>query len=1136
MEAIAPALHAFYSNQLRDGDRQALHDRLLSYLDCDACVDAANAYVVKCTSKLGVEGDTVNVSSAEIDPIVLHYALHTLESRMRRSFASTVSEVRNILLKNLVDFVVTVYGWNRACSVSQTGHMDSSQIEKISVPHHVVAKAARAAVEIGKREWVIDGSALFPRLVFGLINENGHLALSPPRILGGMLILTILIDDALDISRSDMLSSHRSILTKRIVSVADKLIAALEVGLRVRGPGFPTNVPAAAARSMGSILRVAPNVAVEAVSILKRCVLMNASDEVGIESLAVLTDVYGESKIPLSESWETTLSHVSGLLEAVALSRDNTLHSEELSLYRKRLIVYAESVLCRCIAIPVAAPMLERSLNALMGVTMRWASVCPASFINVLDTWINMIEALEDSGGEASPLLRTALTALAELCLKACWYSTNGAVLKSLHSNDEEQVSALEDEARDDTFSFSRLGSIRDDESDVLADIGANPASLSSMASIFSAVCGGEGLVVTGVEESPEVDFDPCLISAQEYASKCVDTLACVARVLPELIGCAVAEKACAVLTFSFPGHVSATDLEDVSTACALGFAVSQLFPQDSDCARALIHAAYFRLRTPSCDFREYRNHMLLTRLMRLVTAVSMALSTPQCANREQMLATLSSIARQIVDDPSQRSTVRMAASLMSLALARTYLGDASFWEAPVSPLSIIRTNNRVISTLGVVGIASATINGPALGTSEQVGFPLRVSRLASFCGAIYEDFVASCSCDPTRFASDSVAKISRGAYIVRASFRFFDGKPGSCLDAAWGGLCRHLLSSAMSALHLMSEVRDKLLPSCDDDQRTEFFHAVGILIGCLSCGMRVFARQIKQENANISQEVIGRGITIAKGGGPSRLARSLVVLIRQELVDGFATDKQHLVLPMIELALHSLEGDIDVALTAVSVLGETISHHWLLFWPGDTAASSLEHGNHNESVRFTASNATFRDAFIRVMHVFLTCLRCGQVGLRRSVLLALDRLDASRKLFSRRAAFRDVGGPIAAVQGCLSSMVPGTTQANEATSANLVADEAASVLWGVGFVDWKLFYGREPRNDRSVKAVTSESTEKGLLQTGVQALGLCTTEQVALLLTDFGTPTDKPTFCRSVAALANDLSFCSSVNTKVSL
>lgn len=125
-------------------------------------------------------------------------------------------------------------------------------------------------MELGKRQWVADTTSTFPQTVLSLIDQNGHTVSSLPRIYAGMALLTILVDDALDVSRADVRAADRLALNRRIASIADAVVAALEVGLRIGGPGLLPDVPAAAVRTVGSIMRVAPASAPAAMRLLRR--------------------------------------------------------------------------------------------------------------------------------------------------------------------------------------------------------------------------------------------------------------------------------------------------------------------------------------------------------------------------------------------------------------------------------------------------------------------------------------------------------------------------------------------------------------------------------------------------------------------------------------------------------------------------------------------------------------------------------------------------------------------------------------------------------------------------------------------------------------------------------------------------
>lgn len=1131
MDAIAPTLHAFYSPQLPEAQRRTLHDRLLSLLTSDQCIEAADGYIVQWTSKLSVEAITRDASVVH-DPLVLHYALHAIETRIRTAFDNTDRNIRELLLKHLVDFVIALHAWNRLCATCNSSPSDIALSQRLSIPAYVGIKAARVVVEIGKRQWIYDQNSSFPRLVLGLTDQNGHLAMSLPRIFGGMLILTTLVDDALDVSRSDMRSAQRSLLSKRILSIADKIVAALEVGLRIRCPGFPNNVPASAARSIGNITRVVPVVASESAAILRRCVVANACDQVGAECLAVLADLYGESKIPLADSWEASLSHVSGLLESVAMGDTARGNDEHVILYRKRLAGYAESLLCRCIVARTNSALLERTLNGLMGVAIRWAGECPCAFPDALDAWINIVEAIEDADVDASPLLETAYGAVARLCLDRCMHSTNGAVLANLDAFEDDAAYDDSVQSQEISCSFRYLRSSREEEPDMLSEVGGDPLSLSSMAFMTGGFGEDQPSFNGNMEETTVSSGEVESILLEDYVSKCVDALVCAVRAFPGTIGIQAAEKVCAMLNSDVSAQsVAAEALEDLSTAVTIAFSIAPMISEDSDSARAFLRSATIRLVQMRSSGGSFANQRYFLRLLRLATAVCPSLGISNWTECQSIFSTLMNLGREIVQMSARSNSVRVAASMMLLALGRICHPVRMMPEPPILPTTIALMGNRVIASLGIVGVASWALN--ALEQTPEVRheeFTPRVKQLTSCCSIIFEDFIAASLLSHSHMNLEIVAKLSRGAFLMRVLFRYLGAKSTACREAVWTEFGQRLFLSAAGSLRTLSKFASET-GDWDEDRKIELFHSMGIFVGSIGCSLHVFRRQIARENSGLTHEVIGCGLEAVKHGGHARLGRALLLLLREELGDGFSKEKEHLVVPAMDLALRSLEGDADVAIAAVSVLGEALNRHWLLFWPGDTAAASVNIDISKMGGTSTSLRGYRPQVFQEALRALLRALGSTHISLSRASMLTLERLDASRKLYSRGPAFREIGGTITALGGCLRAMIPGISVGENRMTTNIVADEAASIIWGVASVDWAAFYGVETTGKGAGERKEMLSTCKGALQVAVEDLRICTLEQISILVHEFGNPTDRPTFLRCLSSLTNDISFCSSVN-----
>lgn len=1114
MDAVAPLLHAFYGATLSDAERQSVHSRLLEFLTTSACVEHADAYIAHSAAALDV--GVSSPSSTNPDALLLHYALHAIETRIRSGYEAMQPSSRRQLLSHLIDFTVAAFSWNMGSAASQ----NPAGLALISIPQYVIMKSARAAVELGKREWVADATTDFPRIVLALIDQNGHSTGSLQRIFGGMVMLTILVDDALDTNRADVRAADRAVLFKRIGSIADGIVSALEIGLRINGPGLPPTVPAAAARTVVSVTRISPSVASTAIDVLRRRSAGHSCDLVGAEVLGVLAELYGESKIPLPGPWGNVLAHLATLLNPVAMREVATGDSDSLTLYRKRLTAYAEAVLCRCIAVESSSVELEGVLNGLMGCTMRWATENPEAMPDALDAWMNILESLEDAEVEPNKLISIAYGALASLCSKCCMFSSNSSVLRRLDSFDDED---------DDCGPTSmHNGSMKLDDTEFLADVATRPAAMASM--LLAGTSGAPD--ATESDEAGEIGF----ITRATYTSKCIEALISIARVFPATIALQAADLACRALSSPAGvgvGEVAAESMLDKESGSIVCYSVAPWLPCDLAATRSLAAAvADLFGQSPSCrlvngsdtpgslvDPGLWRPR-LSTNLIRCATALATTFTSPNWPEGHRFATAFVQISRGLLQAGSKVSRpVSLAASILLLTMGDICRQTLFASEPPIPPVLVTCTPHRAISALGIVGAARW-----ALGSSSEEGqgqqnvaaqptgnvlggWSFKMAALQHCCGVVFAEFVAVCSEKASNLNGGSLDVLSRGALVTRSMvWSLYDEGP-DCKDAVWSAVVRELCGKMMFGLgqvcELASAARSPVAAKMDEDQRRDMLKCIGTLIGAMGCILRVFRRQVSTEAQNLPGEVIAAGLSAAKQEGSPPLARSLLTVLREQIGDGFGKDKQHLVAPGIELASQSLDGDPDVAMAAIGVITECLTRHWLLFFPDDVAVNTVN-GKNISAAPAHEANESIRKLYFVAFSSILNGVRHADGSVSRASMLALERLEAQRKLYSRGAAFRDIGGASATIGGCIGAV----------WSSPLGIEDACAVLWGVGRVDWNVFYGHS-----------------GALLGAIRTIGACSDDQGVRLLDSFGQPTDRPTFTRALVALVNDLRYTASMN-----
>jgi hypothetical protein len=1155
MDALAPLLHAFYEGDLSPSERGATHERLVAALAEDACAAAADAYVRRWAAALAAVGSGTAAAAAAPDPLLLHYSLHALELRARCAFAATAPRDRALAAVHTADLVVAAFACNRTlaaadptspCGTSPTavgaghgaglasptrayaqnnppsgsptgnacngmpqqqqhGHLQMQQgmqQQQQPVPAHVIAKAARVVVELGKREWIADATAEFPRMMLALIDQNGHSAASLPRIFAGMTILTTLVEDALDTSRVDMRASERLILAKRIASIADGVVAALEVGLRMSGPGLPTNTPAAAARTVGSVVRIAHHVAKDAVQVLRRAVLARY-DHVSSESLAVLTELYSESKLPLPGPWSEVLAHLSGLLNPIAMGETAQGHSEALTLYRKRLAGYAEAVLARSIASELETAAMERALNGLMGCTMRWAADSPEVFPDALNAWTGVLEVVEDAEIVPTKLLQTAYGIVVKLCIERCMFSTNSRVLRSLEDVDEDDMGQnLGDESVNALFN--------PDLAETIAEIGTNPSALSSLAFSSSGI-GGDGTV--GIEECP-VDINVSEVYRADYISKCVDTIALSSRILPATIGWETSTFACSVLTERKWSDDETEDeiLADQRTAATIAFTVGPMVPPDSPAAQALMKTVISLLASTSSAARVPR---LYTCLLRAATNLVPTLCVTTWSEGPALARLLAQNARLIVttrEVPTPSRSVAVGATIVLLSIGQQCRELVFAVEPPLTPNMLTTTTHHVVIALGLVGMARWSLSFDKIPQGQNPSPGELSGCMAVFQSgwkSVLEQYIRVCMRAPDGLDLGAVLIIAQGATLMRGAFWCVYSESGAFKDMLWGRVARESGDMSIRILRHLCNVLSS--DAIDSEAKQTISNCIGILIGFLGCMMRVFRRQLNAEAPMVADEVVAIGLEAAKRSQSPRLARALLLLLREQLGDGFSKEKEYLVGPSVALASQSLDGDLDVAIAGVGVLGEALIRHWLMFWPEDVVSAKGMNGTlaDGTGLRVQPASAHNQRTYNQALSGIFSAIARDEPSVSRAGMLVLESIHAARKLYSRNASFRTLGGPLCVVSSCIGAM--------SGTRASL-ADEAVAVIWGVANADWEAFY----RN--------------GMLEQIVRSTGACTEDQVGELVANFGSSTDRPTFSRAVFALVNDLGFYSAMRKGLAL
>lgn len=1098
MDAVAPLLHSFYNDRLSPDQRAAIQAQLLAALRADGCIDAAAGYVRRATDPRFAP-----------DPIVLHYALHAIETLARSAFSATPAAARAQLFSLLCDFLVAAYARNAQIAQQQT--TPSSQH---AVPSYVLGKAARAAVQLGKREWVADSTSAFPRVVLALIDQNGHSAASLPRIFAGMLLITVVVDDALDSSRPDMRSEERVTLQRNVRQIADGIVAALEIGMRISGPGLPRSVPVGAARAIGSLVRVERAVAAEALGVLQRCVNVNRMcDEVGAETLGVLAELFGESKVPLPRDWEGTLAHAASLLEAVAMGETARGDAEEVCLYRVRLVAYSEAIAHRVIGMQsdparIDFAPLERLLNGIMGVTVRWASESPDQFPAALDAWINMFDTLDvEDGFVVTPLVRRVFGAVSQLCVEKCMLTTNGMVLQKLESEDEdEDGSGATDVVNSKPKSSAGIVLDWDDAAELMAEVGSNPGSLGSMLFMSQDM----EIEAAGGEDD---GFSSCTRSS--YIDKCVEALYAVVAVDPGVVGGAALEFACKVLRTNPPPQPRPA-LLDVMTATRIAFSITPL------CLGAGIQQTSVLLEVVTEQLRggAHKNTKLGVMLFRTAASLARELARSPSERTQAIGMSLLDVATNALNSPETDDQIATAAALLLLVLDSQCRVLFFANRPPLEARLLAETRYRSVAALGVAGMTrwalvperDTATTLPAKWTAEQ--WQARQSTFRGMCEVVFRRFAQACSRGKAALDLDIVRELVRGAALLRTMFMSVYGAPSHAKDAMWGAVGVQMSQFCLSALSSLKYhvTMANSASQMDEDMQRAVFAAMGCLVGTVGCILRVSQRHVTTDVPSLARQTIELALDVSGGLGSVRMARALLKIIRDQLGEGASGENITLVRLGVALGAQILSStrDADVAVAAVGVLTEALMRNWLLFWPGDVAHGQLV-GNAQAKAAAAQAGAQGseenRQLYFTALKGILAAASHEDLAVCRSGLLGFEQLNASRKLYKRANAFRDAGAADATFSAAMQVLGAGGN-----TGRVSLRDEAVEVVWGIADADWSAFYG-------------------AMLSRGIAELGGVQSGQAAELVAKFGTATDRPSFARSLDALVNDISHFRQLN-----
>lgn len=1081
MDNLAPLLRAFYTGALSSEERSSIHARLLQSLRDPACISAGADYITQLTTKPDLQPD----------PFVLHYALHSLEVCARTSFASTPRETRSRLLQLLLDFLVSAHA-------RSTSHAPNIA----SIPSHALNKAAVAAVQLGLREWVNDSTHAFPRVILALIDQNGHTAESLPRILAGIGLVTGLVDAAVDGTRKDLPSADRAILLRQLKNIADGIVAALEIGMRISGPHFPRSVAVSAVRAVGSLVRVEPSCAAESVAVLKRCV-QGRSDLIGAEILGVLAEIYGEAKVKMPADWQSTIAHASGLLEAVAMGEAGLGDDEDVCLYRVRLIGYGEAVARRIIALGERVDALQRLFNGLMGISLRWAEDYPDQFVAALDAWLSILECLEDAEVESNELLVRVYGAVSDLCVKRSMHFSNGKVLGLLDEPDENQQGWSKRNGRHDSWRIQTIFRW-DEDAPVMAEVASDPVTMSSVLFASSDQTGDVDTVDQGDSLSA--------CSRATYVRKCVETMVACASMNSETVGVGVSEFVRNILQmkaqhFSQAKEVMKTDVEDLCTASLIAYCIVPLLPPNSSHLQQLFQVMPELMKSAV----ERREAKLAALLLRTAASLAKILANASPEFVQRVGSSLVPFGRKVLSSADCPEPVTVAAVLLLLSLDRFGRKVLFQREPPIEASMIVDTSHYAVAAIGIACMTRWALvperdpktSLPIKWTAEE--WEMRKSGFQQLCAGVFiglHKAVMGLGTTTDVNNWDIMLAVARGAGLLKTMVLSLQSIHGKSTDAFWTGVGSRTTQECMQALIGLRTHVSNAHSGMDADSRRVCCGVMGCIVGALESTLRVCARQVSAEAPDLAGKTIETVLEFAASQSSVRLTYAALRLIREQLANGSGLSPG----PSIQLAAQTLDRGVeqDVCVAAVNVLVEALKQHWRDFWPGDVVSLQV---NGSSSPASVTADASTQGLYMGAMHGLLKGLKSPDLATCRAALLGLQSLDAARRLYSRRAAFRENGAGDAVLTECLRIMGAGGEARRES-----LADEAVEVVWGIAKVDVGEFYSRT-------------------LPGAIKELGGISEEQGRALVDIFASVKERPGFVRKAASFANDFVYLRSLN-----
>lgn len=815
----------------------------------------------------------------------------------------------------------------------------------------------------------------------------------------GIKLLTTLISDIYPPSK-DMPHAQKQALSQKLRSIAEACVDMLEVGARMAGPFVPNDIPVSAVRAMGSLTRFAPTVTERVMLVLGRC-LTGRYDPVGREILSVLADIYSGRVVNANAGGIGAI--VAVVVEDVAMGRTVTCS------YFTRLIAVVEELVMRRLEV-------ERLLNAFMGITKRCVVEKPAWTLGIVDAWLAILDVLEEDG---APIGEKVCVALSGVCVGGCVFATNGDVLRKLSWGD------IDSDA--DTMTWEQCP-------DLVPEVVATPE--------YSAI-----LFVTSLADIGELidDDEGDGVAREHYVAKLVECIVATSRLSPTVAKDAATFAVRVMRETVNSGCKDEERLGDMHVGAALAFGIGGIAAgMPPEICRGVLEAVVDVLSAGA-----WRTDIEVgVALFRCAGVLVPVLKQADVEYVRRVGEVLVRVANEALSESEEK--VCLAACVALLCLDRV---ARKIVFASVPPVDV-----RVVETSKFPGVVCMAVGGfvrwcvvpprtemqgggilPVKWGDEEWG--ARRETFGRFCDGLFARFDAWA----TRGDVSGMDEVAKGTAMLRVITKSVHGVTGEVGNVVWSAVVKRVAELCERALRkLMAFTKE---PTVQLDVRDVCLRLVAGIVGAIDDVCRCFRRRVTAEMPSLGAGVVNTMLEIV--GGSDDVARETLRLVRGQLeVD------ENVVGAAVRLAANvctASNGEGEVCVAAVGVLGEAVRGHWLSFWPGDHARVVRDDGGDNQGAANGRAKATaeMTETYFCALRALVAGVKSRDLSVCRAALEQLQSINAIRRLFARTEAFVSVGAGREVMKECL--VIIGLEGGRE----NL-KDEGMEVLWGVANADWQ--------------------------------------------------------------------------------